>query len=115
MEILFDSQKQFEVVTYWADQFLLSKMFFYDLKNLLSRLEDPELSDARCLTRMIQKEVDEFNSKIRTKRKLLSKLRYKTRMTSNLFTGMPIPAKQIERLIEENPDKDSYEIFRLLK
>jgi len=76
MEIFFDSEMQFKVIRLWADNFLSSKMFYFDYEHLLSQFKDPELSDARCLIKIVKKEADEFHAKIKTKRKLLQNLRY---------------------------------------
>ena len=114
MEII-DSQKQFSVAKYWADNYLDNKICYFDPEHLLSELKEPELSDARCLVRMVKKEVDAYNSKIKAKRKLIANLKYKTNRTSNLFAGIPIPKERIKKTVEENPDKTAFEIFYLLK
>jgi len=112
METQIDSKKQLGVAKYWADDYLQMKLRFLDHERLLSDFQDSELSDARCLVRMLKKEVDEFNAKIKAKRKLLSRA---NSITSSVFTGMPVPIAKIKKLMEENPEKSAYEIFWLVK
>ena len=81
----------------------------------MSELKAAELSDARCLIRMVKKEVDEYNKVLKTKQKLLKNYNYKANyMQSSLFAGLPIPIQKIKKLIEEHPDKTSYDIYRLI-
>jgi len=112
MEKQIDSKNQFEAAKYWADAYLSNKMTSIDAEYLLSQLKDPDLSDARCLVRILKKEVDEFNAKIKAKRKLLSRA---NSVTSSVFAGIPVPIAKIKKLMEENPEKSAHEIFWILK
>jgi len=84
-------------------------------RRLLDELKDQELSDSRCLFRMIIKEVDQHNTKIATKITLLHNLKFARNWSSSkVFSGMSIPNRAIDNLIEKYPDKDDYQIFRAL-
>lgn len=105
----------FRVIVSLAKEYYYSKQIHYYSEELLRSVKGPELEDARCLLRMAFKEIAEHNSKQRTKITLLENLRYTTKyMQSTLFSGVNIPLRRIEKLIDDNPDKASYEIARML-
>ena len=115
MEQQVNAEKKFDVIKWWTNDYLSMKKVSFVPEYLLSELKAPELSDARCLVRMIKKEVDEYNAKLKTKQKLLKNYHYKKNyMESSLFAGLPIPILKIQKLIEEHPNKTAYEIFRLI-
>ncbi len=106
---------QFEIVRYWTENELSNQMTYIDENEFFRRVKHPELEDARCLYRMILKLIEEHNSKIKAKRTLLSNLKYSNKwMESRVFSGFRIPLKKIDELIKENPEKNSYEIYRML-
>ena len=109
------NQRQFKAVKYWADNNLSNQKCYLDQEEFFRRCIHPDLSDARCLYRMILKEVEAHNSKIETRRTLLNNMRYKSAyLSSSVFKGMDIPLKKLDSLITDNPDKNPYECYRLL-
>lgn len=105
----------FHAVRYWADTALANQMCYLDEAEFFRRCKHPDLEDARCLYRMILKEVEAHNAKLKAKRSLLNKMRYTHKyLASSLFAGLNIPLKQIEKIISEHPDKNTYEIYREL-
>jgi len=109
-------RKQFEVARYWADDELSNQRVYIAGDNFLEKTNHRDLLDARCLYRMILKEIEEHNSKVKTKQTLRQNLRYSSKwQSSKVFSGMSIPIKQIDKLINDNPDKNSYELYRMLK
>ena len=108
----------FHVVKYWASSQIQNKRSWVNPERydtLQNELKHEELSDARCLLRMIFKEVDSYNTKIKAKVTLLENLKYKRNWEeSSCFNGLKIPWKKIDELITNNPGKEVYEIFRLL-
>lgn len=111
-------RKQFQIVKYWAgEQLGQRKAYVTDdqFRRLLDELKDHELSDARCLFRMIVNQVEEHNSKISTKMTLLRNLKFTRNWNSSkIFSGMIIPTASINRLIEKYPTQEDYQIFRML-
>ena len=111
-------RKQFHIVKYWAGEQLSKRKAYVSedqFRRFLDELKDQELSDARCLFRMIVKEVDQHNAKIATKITLLHNLKFARNWSSSkVFAGMNIPNQMIDKLIEKHPDKDDYQIFRAL-
>ncbi len=111
-------RKQFQIVKYWAGEQLSKRKAYVSedhFRRLLDELKDQELSDARCLFRMIVKEVDQHNTKITTKITLLQNLKFARNWSSSkVFSGMNIPNRVIDNLIEKSPDKEEYQIFRAL-
>ena len=111
-------RKQFQIVKYWAGEQLSKRKSYVSedhFRRLLDELKDQELSDARCLFRMIVKEVDQHNTKITTKITLLQNLKFARNWSSSkVFSGMNIPNRVIDNLIEKYPDKEEYQIFRAL-
>lgn len=80
---------------------------------IFDQLRDKDLEDARCLLRMITKEVEAHNSAIRAKLTLLRNLRYSSKwILSKLFSGLNIPYRKIDEMIAANPDTDYYEIYK---
>ena len=108
----------FHVVKYWASAQIQNKKSWvnperYD--NFQQELKHDELADARCLLRMIFKEVDLYNAKIKAKVTLLENLKFKRNWEdSSCFNGLKIPWKKIDQLIAENPTMEVYQIYRLL-
>jgi len=111
-------RKQFQVTKYWAGEQLSKRKAYVSedhFRRLLDELKDQELSDARCLFRMMVKEVDQHNTKIATKITLLQNLKFgRNWNSSKVFSGMSIPNQFIDKLIEKYPDKEAYQIFRAL-
>lgn len=111
-------QKQentFWVVKWFAKHYYSEKKVHYYKEELLRNTSGTGLEDANCLIRMAFKEIDEHNSKLNTKISLLENLKYSPKyLQSSLFSGISIPFRKIETLIDENPDKQTYEIFRML-
>lgn len=111
-------RKQFQIVKYWAAEQLGQRKAYVTedhFRRLLDELKDHELSDARCLFRMIVNQVEEHNSKISTKMTLLRNLKFtRTWNSSKIFSGMIIPTASINRLIEKYPTQEDYQIFRML-
>ena len=111
--------KKFKVSKLWAMEELNKRKSYADAgrySSFLDELKDKDLADARCLLRLILKEVDQHNSNIKTKMTLLDKMRYKHNWEdSKVFTGMSIPLKKIDGLIGNNPGLECDEILKLLK
>lgn len=104
----------FQAIKYWTDLQLLDQKCYLDESYFYEKCKHPDLSDARCLFRMILKEVENHNSKIQSKRTLLTNLKYKPKyLSSSIFAGLKVPVKEIEKLIDANPDKSPYECYRL--
>jgi hypothetical protein len=109
--------KRFDVVQSWANHKLSEqKSIIWDEKRLWEQLNRKELSDAQVLFKLLLKEVNTHNGKIQKKQTLLNNLRYKGFDTfrSKVFSGLSLPLRTIDKLIKENPDKDYYEIYKLL-
>lgn len=105
----------FQAVKYWTDLQLSNQKCYLDENEFFKRCNHPDLSDARCLYRMILKEVESHNSKIQSKRNLLDNLKYKPKyLSSSIFSGLKVPIKELEKLVSENTDKTPYECYRLL-
>jgi hypothetical protein len=109
---------RFRVVKYWASEEIGKRRSWVDperYRNLQNELKDKDLADARCLLKMIFKEVDAHNAKIKTKITLLDKMDYKRNwLSSTCFSGLSIPLRKIDDLITNNPGKEVYEIVKLL-
>jgi len=111
---------QFRVVKQWADDELWKRRTpftetGYLYTELINQLNDRELSDAKCLARILLKECESHNAKIATKRTILKNLRFsKNWMSSKVFSGMNLPLRAIDKLISENPEMSHYEIYKLL-
>lgn len=108
-------------VRFWVAKYLVkdklnNRRGYFDYQSALDRLRDPDLDDARCLVRMIKKEVDAHNAAINTKLTLVDNLRYTSKWRdSKFFSGKDIPWKQIDKLIEEHPDWDYFKIYTELR
>ena len=111
-------RKHFQVVKYWAGEQLGKRKAYVSedhFRRLFDELKDQELLDARCLFRMIVKEVDQHNTRIATKTTLLRNLKFARNWNeSKVFAGISIPNQLIDKLIEKHPDKDDYQLFRAL-
>lgn len=108
---------RFNVAKSWAnDKLSAQKAIIWDQKRLLDQLNKNGLEDARVLFKLMIKEVNEYNGKLNKKQTLLDNLRYKGIDTfrSKVFSGLSVPLRTIDKLIKENPDLDSYDIFKLL-
>lgn len=104
---------RFRVAKCLAAAELSNRRAFFDMNYSMERLKGPDLEDARCLLRMIVKEVEAHNAALRTKETLLRNLRYsKTSLSSKLFSGLNIPYRKIDEFIAANPDEDYYEIYK---
>jgi len=102
----------FRVIRLLVSDRLEKRIAYFDDKNNFERLADPDLEDARCLVRMIKKEVEAHNATIKSKQTLVKNFRYASKWReSKLFEGMASQIKKIEKLIEENPDVDYYQIY----
>jgi len=103
---------RFRVARCLAKDELNNRRAFFDAAYNLERLKGPDLEDARCLLRMIVKEVEAHNSAIRTKITLFDNLRYSSKwLSSKLFSGLNIPYRKIDELIVANPEADYYTIY----
>jgi len=118
-----DSQQKdilrFRIAKCWVNEQIGKRRSYADAeryKTFNEELRDKELSDARVLLRMIFKEVDSHNSKIKSKLTLIENMNYKRNwINSKMFNEVSyIPIKLIDKLIEVNSDKDYYEIYRML-
>jgi hypothetical protein len=118
-----DSQQKdilrFRIAKAWVNEQIGKRRSYADAeryKTFNEELRDKDFSDARVLLKMIFKEVDSHNSKIKSKLTLLENMNYKRDwLKSKVFNEVSsIPIKQIDKLIEDNPDKDYYEIYRIL-
>lgn len=116
MEKKSEIELQFGVIKYWVNDYFEQQICYFFPDQILPTMENPDLSDARCLIRMVKKEVDNFNSQIRKKQKLLKNLQFKANyLSSNIFTGISIPVPKIQRLIKGNPDKSAFDIYQMLR
>jgi len=109
---------RFRITKCWVNEQIGKRRSFADAdryKMFYEELRDKELSDARVLLKMIFKEVDSHNSKIKSKLTLLENMNYKRDwIKSKAFNEVGyIPIKQIDKLIDDNPDKDYYDIYRI--
>lgn len=105
----------FRVVISFTTRHYSERKVHYYKDELLRNTGGSGLEDANCLLRIAFKEIDEHNSKMNAKISLLEKMKYTPKyLQSNLFSGISIPFKKIDKLIEENPDKDYYAIYRIL-
>ena len=103
----------FQAVKYWADNALAGQKCYLDDEYFFQRCHHPDLSDARCLYRMIIKEVDTHNAKIQARRTLLDNMRYKPKyLSSSVFAGLKVPIAEMEKYISENPERSSYDCYR---
>lgn len=106
---------RFRVARCMAKDELSNRRAYFDADYSLERLKGPDLEDARCLIRMIVKEVEAHNTAIRTKITLFDNLRYSSKwLSSKLFSGLNIPYRKIDEIITANPDVDYYEIYKKL-
>jgi len=106
---------RFRVARCLAKDGLNNRKAYFDAEWTMQKLKDPDLEDARCLIRMIVKEVEAHNAAIRTKITLLDNLRYSRKWSSSkLFSGLNIPYRKIDELIAANPELDYYEIYKKL-
>lgn len=109
---------KFHVVKYWASSQIQNQRSWVNPERydtFQDELKHKDLADARCLLRMIFKEVDSYNAKIKAKVTLLENLKYKRKWeTSACFHGLSIPWRKLDDLISENPSKEVYEIYKLL-
>jgi hypothetical protein len=107
---------RFRVARMIAKDELSNRRAYFDADYNLRVLKGPDLEDARCLLRMIVKEVESQNTAIRTKVTLIDNLRYSRKWTSSkLFSGLNIPYRKIDELIAANPDDDYYAIYLKFK
>ncbi|OFX52327.1 MAG: hypothetical protein A2066_00095 [Bacteroidetes bacterium GWB2_41_8] len=102
----------FRVARIIAKDELSNQRAYFDADNNLNRLKGPDLEDARCLLRMVVKEVEAHNAAIKTKITLLDNLRYSSKwFSSKLFSGLNIPYRKINETIAANPEADYYAIY----
>lgn len=104
---------RFRVAKCLATDELNNRRAYFDADYNMERLlKGPDLEDARCLLRMIVKEVEAHNEALKTKETLLRNLRYsRTWLSSKLFSGMNIPYRKIDEYIAANPEADYYAIY----
>ncbi len=108
---------RFSVIKSWANHKLYEqKAIILDEKRFSDQLNKKGLYDAQVLFKLLVKEVNNHNAKINKKQTLLENLRWKGIDTfrSKVFSGLSLPLRTIDKLIKENPDKDSYDIYKLL-
>lgn len=104
---------RFRVSRCLAKDELNNRRAFFDADYSVKGIMGPGLEDARCLLRMITKDVESHNSAIRTKITLIDNLRYSSKwLSSKLFSGLNIPYRKIDELIAANPNDDYYEIYK---
>lgn len=114
------SRKQFRVAKYWVNQYLggLRTYIFMEsnsVADISKRIRHKSLEDARCLLRMMVKECEAHDTRVKTQQTLLNKLTYSREwQKSRVFHGIDIPIREIDRLIEKYPTTDEYEIYRHL-
>jgi len=102
----------FRVARIIAKDELGNQRAYIDADYNMKGLKGPDLEDARCLLRMIVKEVEANNAAIKTKITLLDNLRYSSKwISSKLFSGLNIPYRKIKETIAANPDADYYAIY----
>ena len=106
----------FRIVVSYVKQKYSEKKIYYNSEELLRMVNRRnELEDASCLLRMGFKLISEHNSKIQSKITQLDNMNFrKNYLESSVFAGISIPLRQISKLIDENPDKNYYEISRML-
>lgn len=103
---------RFRVARIIAKDELGNQRAYFDADNNLNRLKGPDLEDARCLLRMVVKEIEAHNVAIKTRITLLDNLRYSSKwLSSKLFSGLNIPYRKIDELIVANPEADYYAIY----
>lgn len=103
---------RFRVAKCIAKDELSKRSAYFDTEYNLRGLKGPALEDARCLLRMIVKEVEAHNAALSTKITLLNNLRYSRKwLSSKLFSGLNIPYRKIDELIAANPGDDYYAIY----
>lgn len=114
------SRKQFRVVKYWVHQYLRDRITYitmesYSVVDISKKIGHKSLEDARCLLRMMVKECEAHDTRVKTQETLLNKLTYSREwQKSRVFHGIDIPTREIDRLIEKYPTTDEYEIYRHL-
>jgi len=92
---------RFRVARCIAKDELNSRRSFFNAEESMDRLKGADLEDARCLLRMIVREVEAHNTAIRTKITLFDNLRYSSKwLSSKLFSGLNIPYRKIDELIK---------------
>jgi len=112
------SLKQFRVAKLWLDQYLSNLRTYvtidsYSIQDISKKIKGKGLDDARCLLRMMVKECEAYDTRIKTQQTLLNKLKYsKDWLKSKVFAGNSIPFKQIDQLIEKYHDHGGYQIYR---
>lgn len=106
---------RFWVAKSLAKDKLSNRRGYFDDQHVLDRLRDPDLEDARCLVRMIKKEVAAHNAAIETKRSMIENLRYKQGWRDSKLFPKDIPWRQIDKLIDEHPDWDYFKIYSELR
>ena len=97
----------------WSNQkVILSPYFFENLREKYAYIKD--LEEIRILTNILEKSINEHNSKIQSKKTKLENLRFDDNQKwckSELFSGINMPFNEIDKKIIENPNIDSYEIY----
>lgn len=105
----------FQAVKSWTKKELSNQKCYLDEEEFFKRCSHPDLSDARCLYRVILKEVESHNSRIQTKLTLLENLKHKPKyLSSGVFKGLTVPINELKKLIVDNPGASPYECYRLL-
>ena len=109
---------KFRVVKNWAKEMLHKKTSYADAGRYTTfqdELNKKGLEDAQVLLRMIFREVESYNAKIKTKISLIDRMNYTRKWEeSACFKGLSIPHKEIDNLIKANPEKEYFDIVRML-
>lgn len=111
-------EKQFQVaksVAYWMHQEKMVSTGYY-FENIERELAKAGRRDELVLLRLLKKEVEEGNSKVHATCTRLNNMKYTRKwQNSELFKGININFREIERQVNETPETDAYEIYQRIK
>lgn len=107
-------QREFEVALFLAD-FLIRDLKVFSLENYFDPirhdLEKAGLNDELALLRILNKQVDAYNSQVQATISRLSKMRYTRKWRgSALFQGIDINFRKIEQEVKDNPETSAYNL-----
>jgi hypothetical protein len=93
-----------------SEQKMSTDLYFQYLKD--EYLYKNDLEEIRVVTGLLQRLIEDRNSKIQVRTTKLENLRFGDRwLESTLWNGINIPYREIERKIAEYPDMDEYDIY----
>jgi hypothetical protein len=110
-----NDRKFFDACKYVAKKLLLDQkmstnLYFQYLENEYCYKKD--LEEIRVITGLLQRLIEDRNSKIQVRTTKLENLRFGDRwLESTLWNRINIPYREIEGKIAENPDMDGYDIY----